>query len=338
MDSSQPYRSVQARSLDGGLTWALETPDNLGLGLSAQGEPRMVETQPLPAGGIQFAHPDFGLRMTGPYLRVTYDRCRTWLGPYLMPTFGLEKLTSRTSYVVNGPQDAHLFFSARDASFSVQARLDDRTGCARTRDGGRTFEFLGWVVPEDPAPRSVCPSVMRLANGSLAAALRRRRDVPREAPNPRGETFDRVCWVDVYTSADDGRSWSFLSKVADTETLHLHNGNPPSLVLLPDGRWVCVYGFRSPVYGMRARASADEGRTWGPEHRLRDDAVNFDLGYPCSVLRGDGRIVTVYWFNTEALPESHICATIWHPDEFAFHQRTPAPATAAGAGAGVEQI
>jgi hypothetical protein len=34
-------------------------------------------------------------------------------------------------------------------------------------------------------------------------------------------------------------------------------------------------------------------------------------------LRSDGKIVTVYWFNTEALPESHISATIWNPDEFA---------------------
>jgi hypothetical protein len=312
MDADQPYRSVQARSMDGGSTWGFETPDNLGLGLTAKGEPLRVETRPMPAGGLDFSHPGFGLRMTGPYLRVTYDRAHTWLGPYEMTTFGLEKLTSRTAYLVNGAHDAHLFFSARDDAFTIQARLDDRTGCARTTDGGQSFTFLGWVVPEDPAPRSVCPSVVRLADGSLVAALRRRRDV-----NHLGaDSFDRVCWIDVYASTDDGCTWRFLSKVADTETLHLHNGNPPSLLLLPDGRLVCVYGFRSPAYGMRTRVSADGGRTWGPEHRLRDDATNFDLGYPCSALRGDGHIMTVYWFNTEALPESHICATLWHPDEF----------------------
>jgi hypothetical protein len=270
----------------------------------------------MPAGGLDFAHPDFALRMSGPFLRASYDRGRTWQGPYAMSTFGFEKLTSRTAYVVNGPNDAHLFVSARDDSFTIQARLDDRQGCARTRDGGQTFEFLGWVVPEDPAPRSVCPCVVRLANGDLVAALRRRRDDPRDTPTAMGDLFDRVCWVDVYGSADDGRTWRFLSKVADTETLHMHNGNPPSLVLLPDGRLVCTYGFRSPAFGLRARVSADDGQSWGPELHLRDDAVNYDLGYPTSVINNAGQIVTVYWFNTDHRPESHIAATLWHPDDF----------------------
>jgi hypothetical protein len=104
--------------------------------------------------------------------------------------------------------------------------------------------------------------------------------------------------------------------VADTDTLHLHNGNPPSLVRLDDGRLVCVYGFRSPPWSLCARVSADEGRTWGSELILRAGGRNFDLRYPRSVLRSDGQIVTVYWFNTDERPESHIRTVIWHPDEF----------------------
>ena len=299
-DPDQPQRNVQARSLDGGLTWAFETPANLGEGFSSKGLAEGDAPPPaLPAGGFDFTHPDFGLRMNGHLLRPTYDRGRTWQGPYAMPDFGLQALTSRTAYLVNGTRDCHLFVSARDTSFTVQAKLDDRTACVRTTDGGQTFEFLGWVVPEDPAPRSVCPSTVRLANGTLVAALRRRRDVPREAPNERGDAFDRVCWIDVYASSDDGCTWCFLNKVADTETLHLHNGNPPSLVLLPDGRLVCVYGYRSPVWGLRARVSGDAGRTWGRELMLREDGRNFDIGYPRSILRRDGQIVTAYWFNTD---------------------------------------
>ncbi len=313
-DPNLPHANVQARSLDAGETWAYEAPPNLGHGFTSKGLVQPGNPLPaLPPEGLDFTHPDFGLRLNGSLFRPTYDRGHTWLGPYAFPSFGFESLTSRTAYLVNGAQDCRLFLSARDASFTVQAKLSDRTFCARTTDGGRTFDFLGWMVPEDPAPRSVCPSVVRLSTNKLVAALRRRRDVP----HIQGETFDRVCWIDVYQSDDNGCTWGFLSKVADTETLHLHNGNPPSLGLLPDGRLVCIYGFRSPVWSLRARVSSDQGHTWGAEIMLRDDGRNFDIGYPRSVLRADGQIVTVYWFNTEARPDSHICAVIWHPDEFA---------------------
>jgi hypothetical protein len=315
-DPDQPHANVQARSLDGGGTWTFEAPPNLGAGFTSKGLVELDHPPPtLPPEGLDFAHPDFGLRLNGPHFRPTYDRGHTWLGPYSFPSFGLKALTSRTAYLANGARDCHFFLSARDAGFTVQAKLDDRCFCARTRDGGHTFDFLGWMVPEDPAPRSVCPSVVRLPSGRLVAGLRRRRDVARASANERGEGFDRVCWIDVYESSDGGGTWAFLSKVADTDTLHLHNGNPPSLVLLPDGRLVCIYGFRSPPWSLRARVSADGGRTWGRELTLRAGGRNFDLGYPRSVLRADGQIVTVYWFNTEALPESHICAVIWHPDE-----------------------
>jgi hypothetical protein len=311
-DPNIPHVNVQARSTDGGETWTYEAPANLGYGFTSKGIVENASQPPqLPEGGLDFAHPHFGLRLNGQHFRATYDRGNTWLGPYEFSSFGFEALTSRTAYLVNSPRDTHLFLSARDDSFDVQAKLDDRCFCARTRDGGQTFEFLGWMVPEDPAPRSVCPSVVRYSSQRLVAALRRRID----RPHTQGEGFDRVCWIDVYESTDNGVTWRFLSKVADTDTTHLHNGNPPSLVLLPDGRLVCVYGFRSPPWAMRARVSVDGGLTWGDELTLRTGGRNFDLGYPRSVLRPDGQIVTVYWFNTDERPESHICAVIWHPDE-----------------------
>jgi hypothetical protein len=64
---------------------------------------------------------------------------------------------------------------------------------------------------------------------------------------------------------------------------------------------------------MRAKLSSDNGATWGPEITLRDDAANWDFGYPRSVLRPDGKVVTVYYFTTRQRPEQHIAATIWAP-------------------------
>ena len=59
-------------------------------------------------------------------------------------------------------------------------------------------------------------------------------------------------------------------------------GAPGDLVRMRDGRIVCVYGYRLPPFGVRARFSEDDGRTWGRELILRDDGGSWDLGYPRS--------------------------------------------------------
>ncbi len=90
-------------------------------------------------------------------------------------------------------------------------------------------------------------------------------------------------------------------------------GNPPSLIALQDGRLALVYGYRSAPYGMRARLSNDRGVTWGEEIVLRSDAGGWDLGYPASVQRPDGNIVSVYYYNEDPDGECFIAATIWDP-------------------------
>ena len=78
-------------------------------------------------------------------------------------------------------------------------------------------------------------------------------------------------------------------------------------------RLVLTYGFRSAPYGIRARMSRDQGFTWRPEIILRDDAGTWDLGYPRTVQRADGKIVTIYYFNDHKDQERYIAATIWDP-------------------------
>ena len=90
-------------------------------------------------------------------------------------------------------------------------------------------------------------------------------------------------------------------------------GNPPHMIRLQDGRIALTYGYRHPKYGIRARISADNGQSWGDEIILRDDGAEWDLGYPRTVQRADGKIVTVYYFNDSTAPERYIEATIWDP-------------------------
>jgi hypothetical protein len=301
VDRSRPARAVLARSRDGGETWALEDPGNF---VGDGGTP-----VPSP-GGIDFGNPDLALRVGGPppfhqegnSFFVSGDRGRTWRGPYLFSGLEKLKLTPRTDYLV-GPRGALLFLSADQPGVKA-GNYQDRAFVARAIDGGRSFQFVSWITAEPHTTRSVMPSSARVSNREIVSALRRRDD----------SNSIRRNWIDLHASTDDGATWQLRSKVADTDQPETaHNGNPPGLVRLRDGRIVVTYGYRSKPYGMRARISRDHGRTWGPEIVLRDDGASWDLGYARSVQRGDGKVVTVYYFTTAAHPEQHIAATIWDP-------------------------
>lgn len=118
----------------------------------------------------------------------------------------------------------------------------------------------------------------------------------------------RKSWIEAWRSADNGESWSFVGEpVPDTG-----EGNPPHLLKLADGRLCVTYGHRAAPFGIFARLSDDGGKSWSKPIVLRDDGGGRDLGYPRSVQRPDGRIVTVYYFWTEKTgPERFIAATIW---------------------------
>lgn len=295
----QPATMVLARSNDGGRSWTLEDPDNF------VGDGGQVTPSP---GGINFTDPDFAMRLeksSGIRFFISYNRGHTWRGPYAFNNLmdhpelsGLEN-TSRTEYLVNGPNDCFIFMSARHKETGKK----DRAFCAGTTDGGKTFNFVSWINPEKFDVRGVMPSTVRLSQTRLVTVLRRKYP---------GQ------WVDLFESNDNGANWKFLSKVADTGHW---NGNPPAMVKIKDGRLCCVYGNRS-TKTMNARYSADEGKTWGREFILRSDFKvdshnDPDFGYPRLVERLDGKLVAMYYWATEQNPHHHIAATIWDPDKFA---------------------
>jgi len=298
-------RSLLARSINGGVTWTVEDPENF---VGDGGEAVAC------GGDINFAHPDFAMRVGRAEFFVSYDRGKSWRGPYKLPDLGIkQQLTSRTDYIVNGERECLLFLSAKEAR--VEAAERDRAFCARTTDGGKTFKFVSWMTGEPMRIRSVMPSTVRCSESHLVSALRRRLDVQISGPHKM-----RKCWIDVYESQDNGRTWQFLSQVADTGQ---SNGNPPSLLRLRDGRLCVTYGYRSicsaygrpRLQGIRAKIGRDNGKSWGEEIHLRDDSRTWDMGYTRSVQRADGKVVTIYYYTTQEYPEQHIAATIWDPDK-----------------------
>lgn len=296
IDYSRAAEHVLARSLDGGESWAIEKPAALipppGLKVAGvPGEPGGKEPVPCP-GGIDFTAPGFALtaRMTSIHVGpsrflVTADKGKTWEGPYLIPDFGTPGIAARTDYIVDGRQSLTMFLTA-----GKQNRREGRVICVRTQDGGKSFALVGNVCPEPEGDDyAIMPSSLRLGPRTLLCTIRHRK------------------FIAAWRSEDNGLSWRQLSQPVDDTG----GGNPPALIRLRDGRLVLTYGFRNKPYSIRARISRDEGRTWGPDVMLRDDGGAWDLGYTRTVQRKDGKLVTVYYYNTNAGAERFIGATIW---------------------------
>jgi len=118
------------------------------------------------------------------------------------------------------------------------------------------------------------PSLIRLESGRLLMLLRE-----------NGTRRLHQCLSD-----DDGMTWTPPRQLPI-------EGYPPHLLLLPDGRVLCTFGWRYPDFGIRAALSGDGGRTWDTDRtiRIRGGFPNKDLGYPCTLLDGDGSLFTVYY-------------------------------------------
>ena len=307
IDHDKPEHHLLARSLDGGETWKIENPSDQGalipVGKTLHGvtPPGLKEKawQECP-GGIDFTQPHFVMtfRMLDHHVgpsRFSYstDRGKTWQGPFRLTVLD-EKgkpiaIAARTDYIVDGPDECLIFLTS--------AKSDGREGrpfCARTSDGAKTWKFVAWIGDE-PKGYAIMPSSVRLGKTELLTSIRCRDG-------------DKS-WLDLYRSLDNGLTW----RLEPTPVGDLGEGNPPSLIRLADGRISLAYGYRAAPFEIRARLSSDGGRTWAPEVTLRAQGGGRDIGYPASVQRPDGKIVTIYYFHDQPLSDRYIAATIWDP-------------------------
>lgn len=119
-------------------------------------------------------------------------------------------------------------------------------------------------------------ALLRLRGDRWLAAARTTRDVH----------------LDLFTSNNEGQTW------VNTGPLTLPSQHPGHLLRLADGRILLSYGVREQNHqGIAVRASADEGKTWGPATWLVHLEGTTDGGYPATVQLPDGVLVTAYYSN-----------------------------------------
>jgi len=296
IEYKEPAEHLLARSLDGGETWTIEKPAGLlsPPGTKVAGVPTELGGKPATdcPGGIDFTDPNFIItfRMAsvdiGPSrFYYSLDRGKTWQGPYRVPDFGQKGIAARTDYLVNGTHDMTVLLTAAKSNGH-----EGRVICVRTLDGGKSWNLVSFVTPEPKgSDHAIMSSSVRLSPKTILTAVRYRH------------------WIDTYRTDDDGKNWEYVGRPVPA------TDNPPSMIHLSDGRLALTYGIRTAPFGIRARLSSDQGRTWGDEIVLRNDGGCWDLGYPRTVQRPDGKIVTVYYFNDSPEHERMIAATIWDP-------------------------
>lgn len=313
-----PAYPMQARSLDGGRTWStIRTPAQSpgGRGFSADEHMKLelrvkqaieLGLEPLPGpcpGNIDFTHPDFAIMVartglgggTIPWFYLSTDRAHTWQGPFSLPLFGQTGIEARTDVIINGPRDAMLFVTAADE----QGEEGKGVLLARTADGGQSFNLVSWVATSEQ-DELIMPSSVRVDEQTIVTAIR--------CSVREGEFEEVPTWIDLYESTDNGASFHHLAQPVPKAG---SGGNPPALIRLQDGRLCLTYGYRAAPFAIYARLSDNNGKSWSEVIPLREGGACSDLGYPRTLQRQDGTLVTTYYFNDRVDTERYIAATLW---------------------------
>ena len=168
----------------------------------------------------------------------------------------------------------------------------------KSKDGGKTWGDLHVIAR---GFNETCPVL--LPNQRILVAMR----------STEGGAYTATSYSD-----DGGNTWSVPVQISN------QSEHPADLLLLKSGELLLTHGQRNKPYGVQVMVSKDNGTTWGANRMmLAWDGDHMDLGYPVTVQRKDGKLVTAYYIvygqkNRVVLEgpspdEAYIKGVIWDP-------------------------
>jgi sialidase-1 len=240
--------------------------------------------------------PDLGTISTviGQCIQFSNDSGQNWSEPEIINLKNDPKLVVSREQVIE-LEDGTLLMSV----YTGLANASDNAYVIRSWDGGKTWQDQSLMATDDNGNRSIFQgisfnetAILNLGGGKIMALLRADSDYHTDesymAIGGIGQLFQAY-------SYNAGFSWT---KPKPTGIF----GQPAHLLRLTDGRILCTYGFRKQPFAVKAVLSSDEGKTWDVEQTLtlKENCLFWDMGYPVSAQRADGKIVTVYyWVDNE---------------------------------------
>ena len=245
----------------------------------------------------------------GTYVVRSDDGGRTWSLPYPVNARPLKHAGCRvgcwpmpTGEILMGVYGRIRGYGEEGENESTRATL------LRSDDGGVNWEYYSTMAFDAASIVDYEePAIATLADGRLVGIMRTQ-------VNPSGDSKNMA----VVVSDDQGFSWS-APRFTNIW------GYPAEIVPLPDGRYVMVYGYRRPPYGVRGCIS-DDGLHWdiANEFTIREGGVPIGharidnanpgvfqhIGYPSAGLLPDGRILCLYHeWDTADRPLQYVMST-----------------------------
>lgn len=227
----------------------------------------------------------------GAWIRLSDDGGATWADPIRVPVSS-----------PHGPiplRNGDLLYLGKP--FATADDIANATITAvRSTDGGHTWQKMGEVPL---CPHTVSGSyheahVVELPSGRLLGAIRLEN-----CPGEQGDVTQAglIHFSTLLSHSDDGgRTWSTPRS--------LGYGSPPHLLLHSSGTLIITYGYRREDVGQRVGISHDDGESWEWDWIIRNDAPDWDLGYPSTVELGDGTLLSVYYQKFAA---GEHCSLLW---------------------------
>lgn len=227
----------------------------------------------------------------GSWVMVSEDAGTSWSAPIRVPVSS-----------PHGPiqlRNGDLFYLGKP--FAVAADMQHAPiTAARSMDGGDTWQIVG-SVPLCPGTVSGSyheAHVVELPNGKLIGAIRL-ENCPGEHGDVSGAGLIHFSTL-LSESSDGGQTWSLPRS--------LGYGSPPHLLRHSSGALILTYGYRKVDVGQRVGISYDDGQDWEWDWIIRNDAPDWDLGYPSTVELGDGSLLSVYY---QKYKTGEPCSLLW---------------------------